>query len=158
MFLSGTVPNMCSFPLWIRSSHLMICYDMSWYIMINDMFCHEMSPNIIYHQMSPNIIICHEMSPCLIERHFMTFDDINLRGILMTFDDIWWFFMTFLKFFRVLPSRCHQMSWNVFQFNMVTFHVMTGHVMMWPIWFREVSTKVFPWQVYAFSLLVWNFD
>ncbi len=65
----------------------------------------------------PNIIIYHEMSPNIIICH--------MKCPL-----------------RVLPSRCHQMSWNVFQFNMVTFDYKSWHVLMWSIWFREVSLIV----------------
>ncbi len=34
----------------------------------------------------------------------------------------------------------HLMTWNVFQFSMVTFDDTSWHVMMWSIWFREVHT------------------
>ncbi len=70
--------------------------------------------------MSWNVTKCHQMSPFVIKCHHVKLKDISVS-------------------LTVLPSRCHQMSWNVFQFNMVTFDDMSWHFMMWSIWFREVA-------------------
>ena len=60
-----------------------LCHEVSWYIMINGMFCHEISSNII---------TWHETSPIAQEGPFQLLE----RSVPL----------------RVLPSRCHQMSWK----------------------------------------------
>ncbi len=115
-------------PLWIRSSHFMIYHDMSWYIMINDMFCHEMSPNII---------ICHEMSPCSWNDQFhfecspyefthelsqiFVKDGRNWQIITTIVHELSWK----IAFFMVFPSTCHEMSFNLT--CDIWWHVMTYH-------------------------------
>ncbi len=70
--------------------------------MINEMV---LSPKItICHEMSQNITIRHKMSPCFIERFFVTFHDVNP-----------------LKF-DVMKNLS-----IIFQFNMLTFNDMSCH-------------------------------
>ncbi len=52
--------------------------------------------------------------------HFMIFHDRHrweIEGVAILY----------CRWLPVLPSRCHQMSWNFFQFNMVTFEDMSWH-------------------------------
>ncbi len=96
---------------------VMTCHDN--YVMINNMFCHEMSPHII---------ICHKMSPNIIMWCNVTMLSWKI------FHDIW--HEPDENFDRVLPSICHEMS-----FNLTWWHLMTwlsyGIIMMWSIRFRE---------------------
>ena len=63
---------------------------------------------------------CHDVA----KRHLMTFhkpdENLIFDGFFMTF-----FYFYFLAIIRVLLSRYHQMSLNVFQFNMVTLDYMS---------------------------------
>ncbi len=50
----------------------------------------------------------------------MTFDDMNLTRILMTFDDIWLFFMTY----HLDVIKCHEIYFNL-TLNVPEIHPMT---------------------------------
>ncbi len=106
-------------------------------IMINDMFCHEMSPNIIIcHEMSPNIIIMSWIATMLNwkifhEHDMMTWTWWEFLWHLMIFDDFSWHFLSFFFFFfwQSLPCYSNQKWWQInchdMSFNLTWWHLMS---------------------------------
>ena len=70
-----------------------------------------------YHNMSWNVMTYHGK-----RRDFLPKCHEMSRNIIMCLHS-----SSNVVSLRVLPSRCHQLSWNVFQFNMLTFDDMSWH-------------------------------
>ncbi len=72
-----------------------------WNVMIYHDKRHVLSWNVTkYHHMSWNVTNYHHMSWNVTMLNWKTFHDIWWHKPKGNFDDIWWFFMTFLKFLK----------------------------------------------------------
>ncbi len=99
-------------------------------LMWQSMHCFQNSPNLQKARFaSGNPTSLNQMG---------SFHDLSWR--VTTYYDKQYGFVTKNHHMSLNPTKdCHQMSWNVFQFNMPTFDDMLWHVMMWSIWFREAA-------------------
>ena len=82
-------------PLWIRSSHIMICHDMSWYIMINYMFVMSCHVILSCHQISSYAMKCHQVSSYVMKGHHVKLKDILWHLMTWTLCEFWWHLMIF---------------------------------------------------------------
>ncbi len=119
--------NLCfrKLPLWIRWNHFLICHDVLWHIMINDVLsrkitmCHEMSS-------------CHERSTCYLNWNIFpdvwwhepdeNFDDI---WIYLIFHDIFFFFFSNHYIFRIVWSH---ISLGKFMYNIIMWSTFTFNI------------------------------